>query len=87
MTMGLILKRITIIVAVLLIVSTIYEFRFKDSAQPWKSSKKPQAASYVNLNDDQEILKDLDGLTRYSNYKILDPSFFSKPTIFNPIQF
>lgn len=81
-----ILRKLTVVFALFLLVMVVYEFQFKDSAVAWKNHSKPQAASYLDLEGDQEILKELQRQTQYSSYKVLDPLFFSKPTIFNPIQ-
>ncbi len=80
------IRTFTIFLSLVLLGFTFYEAKYVDHAQPWKNYKKPQAAAYASLEQDQAILKELDRQTTFNTYKTLDPAFFVKPTIFDPIQ-
>ena len=80
------IRKITVVLAIILITYLGYEAFFHDSARKWKNYNQPQLASYTSLEQDGEILEELDRQTRYGSYKPLDPTFFVKPNIFKKIE-
>ena len=80
------IRKITILFAVVLLCYLGYETFFHDSARAWKNYDKPQLASYTSLEQDEIILEELERQTRFSSYKPLDPAFFVKPNIFQIIE-
>lgn len=82
-----IIRNIAILLSVILVGYLGYHAFFNDSAVKWTRYVKPQLAAYASLEQDEEILKELDLLTRYSSYKpINDSKHYTKPTIFQPIE-
>lgn len=82
-----IIRNITIFLSVIFIGYLGYHAFFNDSAVEWSEYVKPQLAAYASLEQDEEILKELVLLTRYSSYKPIQASkYHTKPTIFQPIE-
>ncbi len=82
------IRNISILVAFVLLGLISYEIKFHDSAHKWINNKEPQMASYTNLDEDEEILKELSEQkkTLFGSYKDMDKKYFVQPTIFNTIQ-
>lgn len=80
------IRKLTILFAIILIVILGYEAFFRDSAKSWVTYNKPQLAAYTSLEQDELILEELERQTRFGTYKPLDPAFFVKPNIFQMIE-
>jgi len=81
-----IIRKMTVVAAIMLIIFLGYQAFFNNTARHWKNYSEPQLAAYTSLEQDEEILKELDRQTRYNTYKPLDPAYFVKPNIFQTIE-
>ncbi len=82
-----IIRNITILLSIIFVGYLGYHAFFNDSAVKWSKYVKPQLAAYASLEQDEEILKELDLLTRYSSYKsVNEGKYYTKPTIFQAIE-
>lgn len=76
-------QKATIFLSMAMMGWMVYQFSYVDQAKPWTHFKKPKAAAYTNLEQDEAVLTELDHQTTFNTYKTLDPAFFNKSTIFN----
>lgn len=76
-------QKATIFLSMVMMGWMVYQFSYVNQAKPWMHFKKPQAAAYANLEEDEVILEELEHQTTFNTYKALDPAFFNKPTIFD----
>ena len=80
------IQKITIFLALFMIVFICYHAFYKDSAVKWKNFEEPKLAAFTSLEQDEAILKELHRQTQFGSYKELDPVFFVKPSIFQTIE-
>lgn len=77
-------SKILIGLSSLMLVYMLYQGLIHDTSQDWKNFDQPKPADFTSLEEEEAILERLKQ-TLFDGSKPLEPTLFTKPSIFQPI--